>query len=75
MRQFVAEQNIRHFKRILESETDPSRRAIVTELLAQAEFELAAAEGESAEIERVAQAQDAVSTRKAVPGRVSRRMV
>lgn len=67
MRQFVAEQNIRHFKRILESETDPGRRAIVTELLAQAERELAAAEGESAGIERVAQVQSAVSGRGATP--------
>lgn len=42
MKRFVAEQNIRHFKRLLETETDPERREVVERLLGEARGELAA---------------------------------
>lgn len=44
MKRFVAEQNIRYFKQILENENDPERREVVTQLLAEARGELAALE-------------------------------
>lgn len=59
MRRFVAEQNIRHFRQILESETDLSRRSVLTELLAEAEQELADAKREFAELENAARSADA----------------
>ena len=58
MRRFVAEQNIRHFTQILESETDLDRRSIVEQLLVQAERELAEAEREFEELERAARSGD-----------------
>lgn len=60
MRRFVAEQNVRHFERILASETDPDQRTLVTELLAEAERELTVAEHECAELEKVARSSGAV---------------
>jgi hypothetical protein len=41
MRQFIALENIIHFKRQLEVETDPKRRTIIERLLFQEEAELA----------------------------------
>lgn len=58
MRCFVAEQNIRHFQQILETETDLSRRVTVRGLLAEAEQELAEAEREIAELENAPHLED-----------------
>lgn len=46
MRQFIAEQNVRHFERILETEVDAKNRIVVRELLAEAQRELALIEAE-----------------------------
>lgn len=40
MKRFVAEQNIRHFKHLLETETDPERREVIARLLREAKREL-----------------------------------
>lgn len=65
MRRFIAEQNIRHFKRILESDMDPGQRAVVTELLAEAEQELAEATREFEGLENAARSQAAEPLRVA----------
>lgn len=52
MRRFVAEQNVRHFKRVLESEGDLDQHALVSKLLVEAEQELAEAEREFEELEK-----------------------
>lgn len=63
MRRFVAEQNIRHFRQILQSETDLSLRVTVRELLGEAERELAEAERELAELENAPRSEDAETLR------------
>lgn len=41
MKRFIAEQNVRHFRRVLEAEMDPETRRVAVELLVAAERELA----------------------------------
>lgn len=58
MRRFVAEQNIRHFNRILEGDLDPCQRALVRNLLAEANQEFAEAQREFEELENAARLRD-----------------
>lgn len=44
MKRFVAEQNIQHFKHLLENDMDPERREVIERLLGEARRELAAIE-------------------------------
>jgi hypothetical protein len=51
MPDWIARANIEHFKRLLEAEKDPQRRAVIERELAEEETKLAAIERNSAEEE------------------------
>lgn len=52
MPEFVFEANIAHFKKLLETETDPEKRARIEQLLAKEEAKLAAHNAKKSDLEK-----------------------